>query len=61
MNQQTLLTKAYKNTIGNTTENGIIILNEAVVKPCKHRTTTGFCIRSNRQCPATMFNLSLNK
>jgi len=61
MNQQLSITKAYKTTIGNTTENDIIILNEALVKPCKHRTVTGFCVRSNRQCPTTMFNLSINK
>ena len=60
MNQQLLTNKAtaYKS---NGTDNNVIALKEAFVKPCKHRTGTGFCIRSNRQCPATIFNLSLNK
>lgn len=64
MSQQLVTIKtspAYKSVNGNTTENSIIILNETFVKPCKHRTGTGFCVRSNRQCPATIFNLSINK
>ncbi|CAN5825668.1 hypothetical protein BH10BAC2_BH10BAC2_38400 [soil metagenome] len=60
MNQRLLSNKAntYKST---TTDNSIMVVKEAFVKPCKHRTGTGFCIRSNRQCPATIFNLSINK
>jgi len=64
MNQQQLIIKtssAYKTLNGNTIENSIVVLSEPFVKPCKHRTGTGFCVRSNRQCPATMFNLSINK
>lgn len=37
------------------------ILPQTIVKTCKHRNTAGFCIRSNRQCPATLFNITLNK
>lgn len=60
MNQPPHASKAstYKNT---TEDNSIIIVKEAFVKTCKHRTGTGFCVRSNRQCPATIFNLSINK
>jgi len=35
-----------------------IYINDPV-KFCAHRTTTGFCKRSNRQCPAINFKLSL--
>lgn len=60
MNQQ-LLTNNSNTYKSNATDNSIIVVKEAFVKPCKHRTATGFCVRSNRQCPATVFNLSLNK
>ena len=30
------------------------------VKDCKHRTGTGFCTNSQRQCPATLFTIPFN-
>ncbi len=33
---------------------------EAHAKSCKHRTATGFCTRSSRTCPATLFTLTFN-
>jgi len=29
-------------------------------KACKHRTVTGFCTNSQRQCPATLFTITFN-
>jgi hypothetical protein len=29
-------------------------------KACNYRTENGFCTRSNRQCPVTLFTLTLN-
>ena len=37
-----------------------IVVKGNFVKPCKHRTETGYCIRSNRQCPATIFKISIH-
>ena len=41
--------------------NALVVLKEPFVKPCKYRRIDGFCVRSNGQCPATIFNLSINK
>jgi hypothetical protein len=30
------------------------------IKTCKHRTATGFCTNSQRQCPATLFTITFN-
>jgi hypothetical protein len=30
------------------------------IKACKHRTATGFCTNSQRQCPATLFTIPFN-
>jgi hypothetical protein len=63
MNRQPIINTAiaYKSLRNDTLENNTVILKEAFVKPCKHRTETGFCTRSNRQCPAALFNLLVNK
>jgi hypothetical protein len=29
-------------------------------KACKYRTVSGYCNRSNRQCPAALFTFNLN-
>src|SRR5262249_2052643 len=50
--------RTYKSS---TPVNDLLIVKTSFVKACKHRTSTGFCVRSNRQCPATLFNLSVNK
>lgn len=33
---------------------------EVHVKNCKYRTADGFCTRSSRTCPATLFTLTFN-
>jgi hypothetical protein len=33
---------------------------EAHAKNCKYRTVEGFCTRSSRTCPATLFTLTFN-
>jgi hypothetical protein len=33
---------------------------KAHAKKCKHINAEGFCIRSNSQCPATLFTLTFN-
>ena len=30
------------------------------VQNCKHRTATGFCTNSHRQCPVTLFTIPFN-
>lgn len=50
--------RTYKSSIP---VNDLLIVKTPFVKACKHRTATGFCEKSKRQCPAALFNLSVNK
>jgi hypothetical protein len=40
--------------------NASLFTKDNPAKACKYRTLSGYCNRSNRQCPAAVFTLNLN-
>lgn len=61
MNQQIFTPMAKTFCKSGLTENNVVEVKEPFVKSCKHSTVTGWCTRSNKQCPAIKINLSINK